>query len=421
MTADDAAEPAFVFTDMAGRVCTLPVKDGRGFSGSVLPEWCAPSHSDLCFEPDDTACFGAAGDYAFGWIAQRRGGAPAWFDSRAMLERTVQRLAAHGIEIRAGFEAEFYLFDTARIVAGLSHSEITLESADMVDQHPRAASPYRIGYPRMQFRPPPFDRHRGLRRRIAQRLSALGVNVVHHDHEAGPGQQEFALAPATPVAACDALSVLKLVTHELADLGGMTASFMPLPLSWCPGSGLHLHLSARQNGKDMLFATTGRTDAGRQAVRRLTAAIPCLAAFATPSPSGLRRLWMMHNAPGPGGGVAGYGSRRGLVRLIAPDTGRDGRVELRFPDASGDPYAMMTAVLGCMFLHPPEPMPAPDHAPVLAMRPLLDQAMRCLEPVLDAAGAHPRYAPAYHGFRQRELDALAMAPSIAEMQLHLGC
>ncbi|WP_299968849.1 hypothetical protein [uncultured Roseobacter sp.] len=420
MMGDDAPEPAFVFTDMAGRICTIPQKSSGSFSGSVLPEWCRPQHSDLVFHPDAAASFGATAELAFGTITHARHGSPAWFDSRAMLGRVTGLLADQGIELRIGLEAEFYIFEKAEVETGLSHSRVRLESVDMVLRDAADPQPYRVGYPRMQFRPPPFDRHAKLRRRIVQQLAARGVGVTHHDHEAGPGQQEIALAPQPPVAACDALSVLKLTTHEMADHDGLTASFMPLPLSWCPGSGLHVHISAGRAGQDMLYTGGRRSDEGRRILRTLAAAIPSLSAFCTPSPSGLRRLWMMRQGLG-GRPVAGYADRRALIRLIHAGGGDVGRIELRFPDASGDPYAMLTVILASLFLRAPEPMPVPDYAPVLAMRPLLDQAMDALGPVLEAAGAHPRFAPAYRAFRCRELDALAMSASVAEMQLHLGC
>jgi hypothetical protein len=122
---------------------------------------------------------------------------------------------------------------------------------------------------------------------------------------------------------------------------------MPKPMYQQAGSGLHLHQYLTRNGKNA-FYEAGRyanfNDIGRWYIGGLLKHAHALAAFTNPSTNSYKRLVPGFEAP-----VAvtfGQANRSSCVRIpryiYDPE---ETRLEYRPPDATGNPYLMLAAML----------------------------------------------------------------------------
>ncbi len=87
-------------------------------------------------------------------------------------------------------------------------------------------------------------------------LVEMGVKVEKHHHEVAPSQHELGIRYDTMVRCADAVQKFKYVVHNVAESLGKTATFMPKPVMYDNGSGMHTHQSIWKEGKPV-FAGTG--------------------------------------------------------------------------------------------------------------------------------------------------------------------
>ncbi len=166
------------------------------------------------------------------------------------------------------------------------------------------------------------------------------------DHpEVGPSQFEMNFKYASALVAADRIQLYKLLCRQVAQSMGMTASFLPKPITGVNGSGMHTNISV---------AGTGRTCSGTS-----TAPTPCRTSAAT-SPRGVlhnaedlclilnasvnayRRLDPNYEAPNEI--AASPTNRSSMVRI--PLAGKAGqRIEVRSVGPDANPYMLIYALL----------------------------------------------------------------------------
>ena len=78
---------------------------------------------------------------------------------------------------------------------------------------------------------------------ITQSLKEIGISIEQFHAESAPGQFEFVLPPASPLAAVDALYTARQVVASIADLHGFRATMHPRPFADGAGSASHAHIS----------------------------------------------------------------------------------------------------------------------------------------------------------------------------------
>ena len=267
-----------------------------------------------------------AGQPEFAWTPGRQfeqDGTRSAYCQRAALERQVERAAAAGLEVRAGFELEWFIGHAGEELAPAHHGPVYGPTAMLeVDEF------------------------------CAQLLADLAANEVEIGQlhaEYGLAQMELALAPADPVAAADRQLLARQTIHAAARANGLRASFAPVVALEAAGNGWHLHSSVRRDGRPLLAGgdrASGLTADGEAWLAGILRELPAVAAVASPSmPSLLRRR--------PGYFASAFAfwgvqNREAALRFV-PETAMvsaDGaNVELKPADASGNPYLALAALI----------------------------------------------------------------------------
>ncbi|MCL4154920.1 UNVERIFIED_CONTAM: hypothetical protein GTU68_047639 [Idotea baltica] len=79
------------------------------------------------------------------------------------------------------------------------------------------------------------------------------------DHpEVAPSQFELNYTYAPALIAADQLQIYKLLARQIASNLGMTASFLPKPISGINGSGMHTNMSLTKDGKNIFHDANGQ-------------------------------------------------------------------------------------------------------------------------------------------------------------------
>ena len=236
-TERDGVEFLFaMFVDMHGKPCAkmVPVSaidglmaDGAGFAGFAAgPMGQSPSSPDLLAMPDLSSYMPAPWRPGLGIVQCDPYvlGEPWPFAPRVILRRQLDRLAASGLTLKVGAEAEYFL--VRRSASG------GIEVADPMDQAKAPCYDARA-LTRMYDHLTTVSRH----------MNTLGWSNYANDHEDANGQFEQNFKYADAMTTADRVIVFRYMIHSLAAEAGMLATFMPKPFSNLTGNGLHMHLS----------------------------------------------------------------------------------------------------------------------------------------------------------------------------------
>jgi len=241
---------------------------------------------------------------------------------RTQLDRMVDAYAAEGLSVQVSFEAEFTMF------AKTGDGEYVHSDHDGM------------------FTMVGLDRHAALWRNIISTLGVMGVQVMQHGKEYGPGQYEMTTRHASPVKAADDYITLKEVVRALAREAGWIATFMPKPFAEWAGNGLHMHISLWDlDGQNDL--SIGESDdeplsqLGRHFIGGLLAHARALTGIGAPTVNSYKRL--LPGSWAPAHVCWGVGNRAALVRI--PAMGRRRHIEFRSGDNAINPFVYLTAVL----------------------------------------------------------------------------
>ena len=74
-------------------------------------------------------------------------------------------------------------------------------------------------------------------------MADMGVAVEKHHHEVAPSQHELGIKFGTLLETADNMQLYKYCVHQVAHAYGVTATFMPKPISGDNGSGMHVNQS----------------------------------------------------------------------------------------------------------------------------------------------------------------------------------
>ncbi|MDV3128621.1 glutamine synthetase family protein [Mycobacterium sp. 21AC1] len=182
---------------------------------------------------------------------------------------------------------------------------------------------------------------------VAADRAGLQVEQLHTEY--GHDQFELSLAPATPVAAADAVILARIVIGRVAARHGLKISFSPVPFAGEAGNGAHLHLSLADDAGPLLSGGDGihhMRPAGQNAMAGVLDGLPDLLGVYAGSVLSAARL-----KPGNWAGAAkcwGLENREAAVRFIAatPGNPRGANIELKIIDPSANPYLAAAGLLG---------------------------------------------------------------------------
>src|SRR5687767_1700959 len=232
------------FTDILGATKNVEVPDGQFgdaldgrimFDGSSIEGFVRIEESDMYLKPD-LATFEVfpwsegVGGTGTGMGAARVGriicdvanpdGTPFAGCPRTTLKRVIALAADRGFAMKAGPEAEFFLFQRR-------------------DGKPTTETHDAAGY----FDLAPVDLGEDVRREIVLALEQMGFQVEAAHHEVAPGQHEIDFRYDDVLATADNVTTFRFVVKNVALRNDLHATFMPKPIFGLNGSGMHTHQS----------------------------------------------------------------------------------------------------------------------------------------------------------------------------------
>ena len=330
--------------------------DGFMFDGSSIAGWKAINESDMCLQMDAATAtmdpFAAEPtmiilcDVHDPISGQRYERCP-----RSIAKNAQEYLKSTGVGDTAFFgpEAEFFVFDDVRFATTMNKTFFELDSnegpynsgAEFADGNPGHRPGIKGGY----FPVPPVDSAQDMRSEMVSVMAGMGLDVEKHHHEVAPSQHELGLKFDTLVKSADNLQAYKWVVQMVAHGYGKTATFMPKPIMGDNGSGMHVHQSIWKEGGPT-FAGNLYADLSETALFYIGGIIKhakALNAFTNSTTNSYKRLIPGFEAPVLLAYSARNRSASCRIPYVASPKGK--RVEVRFPDAAGNPYLAFSAML----------------------------------------------------------------------------
>ncbi|MDX2051359.1 MAG: type I glutamate--ammonia ligase [Polyangiaceae bacterium] len=273
-------------------------------------------------------------------------------DPRHIARKAEAYLRSTGIADTAYFgpEAEFFVFDDVRYEVGPNASFYQVESSEAEWNTGRAEAPnlgHKIRYKEGYFPCPPNDSLMDLRTEMCLEMKKVGIEVeVSHHEVATAGQGEIDMRFDSLLRMADKLMWFKHIVKNVAHRNQKTATFMPKPLAGDNGNGMHCHQSLWKEGKP-LFAGDGYAGLSEMALWYMGGILKhahALAALTNPTTNSYKRIVPGFEAPVN----LAYSSRNrsAAIRIstysVSP---KARRLELRFPDATCNPYLAFPAML----------------------------------------------------------------------------
>ena len=403
----------FRFTDPRGKwhhtaqhVATVDedmFKDGVMFDGSSIDGWKAINESDMILMPDPESAvldpFTAQPQLIiFCDILEPSTGQPYSRDPRSIAKKALAYTEGLGIgdTVYFGPEAEFFIFDDVRWSTEQNNTGFSFDSEEgpynSNSEYEGGNTGHRPAHKGGYFPVAPVDSGTDIRAEMTSIMRDMGLDMEKHHHEVAPSQHELGMKYNTLVTVADQMQIFKYVTHNVAHSYGKTATFMPKPVMNDNGSGMHCHQSIWKDGKNM-FAGSGYADLSEMCLFYIGGIIKhakALNAFTNPSTNSYKRLVPGYEAPVLLAYSAKNRSASCRIPYVANPNGK--RVEVRFPDATANPYFAFTAMLMAGLdgienkIHPGDPMdkdlydlPAEELAEVPTVASSLREALEALD------------------------------------------
>lgn len=258
---------------------------------------------------------------------------------RHYLRRAIERCAALGLDILAGYELEFWLArPDATGAPGSAHSGPAVGALPIIELADYAHD-------------------------LIAELARPDIGLETLNGEYSNGQLEISLSAKAPLDAVDANVAARLGIHALAKRHGLRASFSPA-FAGPMGNGGHIHLSVWRGGQNLCAG--GPLDAGLHAdaasfLAGMLRELPAITAVGAPTVASYLRLQPSRWA----GAYACWGveNREAGLRFVPPRPGdaASANVEVKSFDEAANPYLLLGALLhaGAAGVESRAPLPAP--------------------------------------------------------------
>lgn len=356
------------FTNLFGGLhhITIPVArfeslfaNGIGIDGSSIPGFASTEKSDFLLIPDISSAFidpffEVKTISLFGTIYKANEKEPHFLDPRTIAMKAESLLSKKNYANKSlwGPEYEFYVFDR---VSYKNAENISFYEIDSSEAHWNSISEdgfddgYSIRKGKGYHAAPPKDRLFNLRSELSVMLENIGIEVKYHHHEnGGAGQVELEVELKGLTESADIGQIIKYFAKMVAFEKGLTVTFMPKPLFNEAGSGMHFHQALYLDGEPVFFEKDKEgfefTKFGLSYIAGLLYNSPSLLAITNPSTNSYKRLYSGFEAPNRA--FFSLSNRKAAIRIPAyVNVEKEKRIEFRPPDATGNIYLSMAAML----------------------------------------------------------------------------
>ena len=330
--------------------------DGVMFDGSSISGWKAINESDMVLMPDPTTAhmdpfFAQSTMVILCDVLDPISGESYNRDPRSTAKKAEAYLKSLGIgdTVNVGPEAEFFLFDDVRFKNDPYNTGFKLDSNEFPSNDDTEYEMGNLGHrPRVKggyFPVPPIDSCQDIRSEMLTALTDMGVRVEKHHHEVAAAQHELGIRFDTLVREADKMQIFKYVVHQVANTYGKSATFMPKPIFGDNGSGMHVHMSIWKDGKPTFAGNeyAGLSETCLFFIGGIIKHAKAINAFTNPSTNSYKRLVPGYEAPV----LLAYSARNRSASCRIPfgSSPNAKRVEIRFPDATANPYLAFSAIL----------------------------------------------------------------------------
>ncbi len=327
------------FTDVEGRLHMLDYDkkfllksaDNLTFDGSSIRGFTAQAESDLKLAIDWPAfywlpsdVFGPGKVVVFG-IVQDRDGSPYRADFRSRLGQYGEELWKKDRSVmNVSSEIEGFLFRTT----------------DAERRYPEAGKFEFIstgGY----YHSLPMDPLRQFIDTAAEVQRAMGFTNEKDHPEVAPSQFEMNFSYSEATIAADQIQLYKLICRQVAQRMGLTASFLPKPVTGINGSGMHTNMSVARDGKNLFHDAKGQDGLSRMGwdfIDRILHSASDICLVLNSSVNGYRRLDPHFEAPNQ---IKASAVDRGSMVRIPLANERSARIEVRSVGPDANPYLLI--------------------------------------------------------------------------------
>ena len=331
------------FTDIEGRLHMLDYdkkfllksSDNLTFDGSSIRGFSAQAESDLRLAIDWPAfywlpsdIFGPGKVLVFGNVLNQDG-SPFSADMRARLRAyTDAMFKKDGTILNAANEVEGFLFK------GLD-----------AERHFHETGAFEYCSTGGYYHSLPGDPLRQFIDTAAEAQRAMGFGNEKDHPEVAPSQFEMNYTYAEVNIAADQVQLYKLLARQVAARMGMTASFLPKPVTGVNGNGMHTNISLAKGGKNLFFQKGGKdglSDVAWDFTNRILASATDLCLILNPSVNAYRRLDPHFEAPNQ---IKVSPTDRGSMIRIPTGNEKSTRVEVRSIGPDANPYMVYYALL----------------------------------------------------------------------------
>ncbi len=331
-----------VFSDLEGRLHMLDYDkkflvnsyDNLTFDGSSIRGFTAQKESDLRLGLDWNAfywtpadVFGSGKVMIFGEVIDKTGG-PYSADLRGILKKYANQMYDEkGYTLNAANEVEGFLFEGVDAERSF-HKTGSFEYVNAG------------GY----YHSLPGDPLREFIDTAAEVQRAMGFENEKDHPEVAPSQFEINYTYGDVVSAADQIQLYKLICRQVATQMGMTASFLPKPVTGVNGSGMHTNVSITKDKKNLFFDKTGEENMSPLAwsfIDKILTHGNDICLLLNASVNAYRRLDPHFEAPNQ---IKASATDRGSMVRIPIGNEKSARVEVRSVGPDANPYAVLYSV-----------------------------------------------------------------------------
>ncbi len=191
----------------------------------------------------------------------------------------------------------------------------------------------------------PGDKLRTFIDTAAEVQRAMGFGNEKDHPEVAPSQFEMNFSYSEALITADQVQLYKLLCRQVAANLGMTASFLPKPVTGVNGNGMHTNMSLSRAGKNLFWDPKGQdglSKPGWEAIDRILTAADDVCLILNPSVNAYRRLDPHFEAPNQ---IKASANNRGAMVRIPTGNERSARIEVRSVAPDANPYMVFYTII----------------------------------------------------------------------------